>query len=156
MTKYYEFDAVIQKVKDIDACFVEFPYDVKKEFGTNSQVKVIAKFDEHEYRGSLAKMGHHCHCIGLTKEIRKIINKQPSDTVHVIITQDNLPRTVEIPQDFMKELDENPKAKEFFNSLSFTNQKEYVVWITSSKKLETREKRIKESISMLSDNIKHP
>ena len=29
----YEFDAVIQKVPDIDGAYVEFPYDVKKEFG---------------------------------------------------------------------------------------------------------------------------
>ena len=30
-TKIYEFDAVIQKVPNIDGAYIEFPYDVKKE-----------------------------------------------------------------------------------------------------------------------------
>lgn len=29
-TKIYEFDAVIQKVPNIDGAYIEFPYDVKK------------------------------------------------------------------------------------------------------------------------------
>lgn len=32
-TQLYEFDAVIRKVPDIDGAYVEFPYDVRKEFG---------------------------------------------------------------------------------------------------------------------------
>ena len=34
------------------------------------------------------------------------------------------------------------KAKEFFTSLSFTNQKEYVTWIEGAKKEETKRRRI--------------
>jgi len=30
--KKYEFDALILKHEDIDATFIEFPYDVEKEF----------------------------------------------------------------------------------------------------------------------------
>ncbi|WP_010233489.1 DUF1905 domain-containing protein [Clostridium arbusti] len=38
--KSYEFDAVIKKHGTIDAAYIEFPYDVEKEFGTKGQVKV--------------------------------------------------------------------------------------------------------------------
>jgi hypothetical protein len=31
--KEYEFDAVLIKHKDMNAAFIEFPYDVEKEFG---------------------------------------------------------------------------------------------------------------------------
>lgn len=154
--KYFEFDAEIKKHSDKDACFIEFPYIVKKEFGTDAQVKVIAKFDGHEYRGSLVKMGTSCHCLGISKEIRNIINKQASDIVHVVLTKDNLSRTIEIPDDFIKELDKNNIANVFFKRLSYTNQKEYVRWISTCKKSETRLKRVKESILMLSKGIKHP
>jgi hypothetical protein len=154
--KRFEFDAVIKKNSNMDACFVEFPYDVKKEFGTAGQVKVVATFDGYEYRSSLVKMSNPCHFIGLTKEIRKKINKQASDSVHVVIIKDEEPRVVEIPEDFSKLLDENHKAKNFFMGLCYTNQKEYVSWLTSSKKLETRLKRIKEALIMLSNQVKHP
>lgn len=36
----------------------------------------------------------------------------------------------------------NKKAKEFFSSLSFTNQKEYVLWIESAKRAETKQRRL--------------
>ena len=42
--KIYEFDAVIQKVPDIDGAYVNIPFDVKKEFG-KGRVKVHVDFD---------------------------------------------------------------------------------------------------------------
>ncbi len=147
--KTYEFDALIIKHDSIDAAFIEFPYDVEKEFGVKGQVKVNAFFDGYEYRGSLAKMGHHCHCLGITQKIRKEINKQPGDTVHVVLTKDEVARIVEIPEDFRKSLDENEKAKEAFSRLSYTKQREMTLWIASAKKMETREKRIEKSMEQL-------
>lgn len=82
----YEFDAVIQKVPDIDGAYVEFPYDVKAEFG-KGRVKVHAAFDGEPYDGSLVRMGTPGHIIGLRREIRAKIGKQPGDTVRVTIRE---------------------------------------------------------------------
>lgn len=84
--KQYEFDAVIQKVPDIDGAYVEFPYDVKAEFG-KGRVKVAATFDGVPYEGSLVRMGTPCHIIGILKDIRRQIGKQPGDTVHVTLRE---------------------------------------------------------------------
>ncbi len=84
--KKYEFDGVIMKVPDIDGAFVEFPYDVKNEFG-KGRVKVHAVFDGVEYDGSLVRMGTPGHIIGLRKDIRAKLGKQAGDTVHVIIQE---------------------------------------------------------------------
>lgn len=46
--KKYEFDAVIKKVPDIDGAYVEFPFDVRQEFG-RGRVKVHALFDGAAY-----------------------------------------------------------------------------------------------------------
>ncbi|WP_019227542.1 DUF1905 domain-containing protein [Sedimentibacter sp. B4] len=86
--KKYEFDAVIMKVPDIDGAYVEFPYDVKNEFG-KGRVKVHAVFDGVEYDGSLVRMGTPGHIIGLKKDIRAKIGKQAGDTVHVVIQERN-------------------------------------------------------------------
>lgn len=85
-TKKYEFDAEILKVPDIDGAYIEFPYDVKKEFG-KGRVKVHAIFDGVHYDGSLVRMKTPCHIIGLRKDIRTQINKQSGDMVHVIIQE---------------------------------------------------------------------
>jgi hypothetical protein len=152
--KNYEFDAEIKKHGSIDGAYIEFPYDVEKEFGVKGQVKVKATFDGCQYRGSLAKMDQGCHLLGITKKIRSEINKQPGDFVHVVITKDDEERIVEIPEDFQKQLDENEKAKVFYKTLSYSNQKKFVDWVSSAKKLETREKRIEEAIEMLAEGVK--
>lgn len=80
----YEFDAELKKVPDIDGAYVEFPYDVREEFG-RGRVKVHATFDDVPYDGSLVRMGTPGHIIGVRKDIRAALGKQPSDTVHVTI-----------------------------------------------------------------------
>lgn len=82
----YEFDAVIQKNPDMDAAYIEFPYDVKKEFG-KGRVKVTAYFDDVKYEGSLVRMKTGCHIIGIRKDIRATIQKQAGDSVHVKIME---------------------------------------------------------------------
>lgn len=84
--KIYEFDAEIKKVPDIDGAYVEIPFNVKEEFG-KGRVKVRALFDGVEYDGSLVRMKTPCHIIGLRKDIRAAIGKQPGDTVHVTVKE---------------------------------------------------------------------
>ena len=82
--KCYEFDAVLQKVPDMDGAYIEFPYDVRQEFG-KGRVKVRAFFDGVPYDGSLVRMKTPRHIIGVRKDIRAQIGKQHGDTVHVEI-----------------------------------------------------------------------
>ncbi len=154
--KVYEFDGKLKKHENLDATFIEFPYDVEKEFGTRGQVKIRVRFDGVEYRGSLAKMGHQCHLIGVTQAVRKKINKQPGDMVHVILQRDDQPRVVDIPADFEEVLSANPDIAAFFETLSYTNRKEYARWIAEAKKEETRQRRLNKAVEMLRHKIKHP
>ena len=84
--KIYEFDAELRKVPDIDGAYIEFPYDVRQEFG-KGRVKVHAEFDGEPYDGSLVRMKTPGHIIGVRKDIRKKINKQPGDRIHLRIRE---------------------------------------------------------------------
>jgi len=90
--KKYEFEAIIRKVPDMDGAYIEFPYDVKAEFG-KGRVKVHATFDGEPYDGSIVNMGIKnadgsvCHIIGLRKDIRAKIGKLPGDSVKVTIME---------------------------------------------------------------------
>jgi hypothetical protein len=86
LSKVYEFEAQIRKVPDIDSAYVELPFDVKAEFG-KGRVPVRATFDGEPYEGSLVKMGTPCHIIGIRKDIRARIGKQPGDTIRVTIQE---------------------------------------------------------------------
>lgn len=88
--KTYLFDAVIEPVPEKGGAYVRFPYDIRKEFG-RGRVKAEITFDGESYSGSIVNMGvkHEdgsiCYIIGIRKEIRSKIGKQPGDTVRVTV-----------------------------------------------------------------------
>ena len=90
--KQYNFQAEIKRVPGIDGAYIEFPYDVRKEFN-KGRVKVHAEFDGEPYNGSVVNMGlkHDdgsiCYIIGILKNIRQKINKQPGDKISVKIVE---------------------------------------------------------------------
>jgi hypothetical protein len=86
MGKRYEFEAEILKVPDIDGAYVEISFDVKAEFG-KGRVPVLATFDGEPYEGSLVRMKTPCHIIGIRKEIRARIGKQPGDRIKVTLEE---------------------------------------------------------------------
>lgn len=149
----YNFEAIIKKISDKDATFIEIPFDVEKEFGAR-RVKVKTKFDGIDYRGSIVNMGQDCFIIGITKAVRKQIGKDVGDTVFIEVEKDEEIREVEIPEDFKSELDKNKEALNFYNSLSYSAKRKYYQWITGAKQETTRQKRIIESVSKLESKIK--
>ena len=65
-------------------------------------------------------------------------------------------RIVTPPKDLQKLLAKNAKARAFLDGLSFTNRKEYVVWIVEAKKPETRAARLEQTVAMLATGKKNP
>ena len=91
--KIYEYDTVIQSSEiGKGGAYVIFPYDIRAEFG-KGRVKVHAAFDGEPYEGSIVNMGVKnedgsvCYIIGIRKDIRAKIGKQPGDTVRVTIRE---------------------------------------------------------------------
>jgi len=69
---------------------------------------------------------------------------------------DPVKKIIRIPDDLQKLLDKHKKEAEFFGSLSFSNKKEYVEWIVTAKKEETRKTRVEETIVKLAKKLKNP
>ena len=81
-----KFNATILRNGDMDAAYIEVPYDIKKVFG-KGRVLVHATFDGVSYRGQVVKMGTPCYIIGVTKQIRKQINKSFGDEIAVVLRE---------------------------------------------------------------------
>lgn len=153
--KKFEFKAEIKKHPSLNSGYIEFPYDVKKEFG-KGRVKVKSLIDGVQYQGSLVKMGGDCHWLGITQEVRRAIGKNPGDIVHCVIEEDTEERIVDIPDDLMHLLAKEKYLLDYFKSLSYTHRKEYVQWITEAKKIETRRSRLEKTVEMLRKSKKTP
>lgn len=83
-----EFDAVILQNDNMDAAYVEVPFDIKEIFG-KGRLLVHATFDGVPYDGQIVKMGTPCYIIGIRKDIRKQIGKSFGDPVHVTFCERN-------------------------------------------------------------------
>jgi len=147
MPKKHTFTATIQNTGGGGA-FVEVPFDVEQAFGSK-RPKVKAMIEGVPYRGTLVRMGTECHLLLILKEIREKVGKTFGDEIKITVEPDTEPRVVEVPPDFAKALGKEKAAQVYFNSLSYSHQREYVGYITEAKREETRTKRIDRTIEIL-------
>lgn len=65
-------------------------------------------------------------------------------------------KRVKLPDDVAAALKKHRKEADFFEALSFTNKKEYLEWIVTAKREETRKERITGTIERLGKQWKNP
>jgi hypothetical protein len=147
-----QFSAIIQ-ASERGGAFVVIPFDVEAEYG-KKRVKIEATFDGEPYRGTLVRMGSPDHLLIIRKDIREKIGKQPGDEVEVTLKEDAVPRIVVVPEDVEKAFEDAPEAANFYRTLSYTHQREYIQWINEAKRAETRARRIQQAIEMLLESKK--
>jgi uncharacterized protein YdeI (YjbR/CyaY-like superfamily) len=71
-----------------------------------------------------------------------------------LTASDNAAATNQLPDDLNKYLVKNKKAKENFQQFSFSIRKQFLAWIDSAKRPETRIQRIKQTVLMAAANKK--
>ena len=128
----------------------EIPQDKHAHFGW---VKVRGTIDGYEIRKyHLMPMGNGKLFLPVKAEIRKKIKKDVGDKVHIILYPDNEP--LEVPEEMLLCLRDEPQALSYFNSLSESEQKFYIEYIYSAKKEETKIDRMAKSINRLQRGLK--
>ena len=90
--KVYEYESLIYDAGRTGGAYVVFHHDIREEFG-RGRVKVHVSFDGEPYDGSIVNMGVKnadgsiCYIIGIRKDIRSKIGKQPGDKVHMVVRE---------------------------------------------------------------------
>lgn len=143
----YRFKAAIQRSTGWGA-FVLFPHDTKQEFHIKGRVPVRALFEAVPYTGSLMPSVTGYHRLSVPKDICAQLNKTAGDLIGVELWKDDGPRTVEMPEEFVRLL-RKEKLSARFASLSLTRRKEYRNWILSAKRDDTRERRLTKALAIL-------
>lgn len=58
---------------------------------------------------------------------------------------------MEVPEDLSQALETSPKARDFFEKLSYSHRKYYVEWIEEAKGADTRARRVAKAVVMLAE-----
>lgn len=111
-------------------------------------VKVKGSIDQYTFKNyRLMPMGNGHLFLPVKADIRKKIGKQAGDTVHIILYADTDP--LEIPEELLLCLRDEPEAHVIFNTYTEGEQKAYIDWIFTAKRFETRAERIGRTIEKL-------
>jgi len=81
---------------------------------------------------------------------------KPKEERPILQYIDAAAKTVHLPEDLSAAFKKDKTARAFFDSLSFSNRKEYVEWIVTAKQDATRKSRIEGTLEKLNKQWKNP
>jgi hypothetical protein len=112
--------------------------------------KVRVTINGYTYRSSVASMGG-TFMLGVSTDVRREAGVAAGDTVDIELELDTEIRKIAVPPEFARALRGDPKAKAFFEGLSYSQQRWFVEGIESAKKPETRARRIEAAVTRLGE-----
>lgn len=131
----------------LESGFVELPFDVKRQFG-KARPPVSVSINGYHYRSTVAVYGGKYY-VPVRKDRREAAGVKVGDTVRVMIALDTEVRRVELPPELQDGLARNRLARERWERLSYTHQREHAEAILRAKKPGTRKRRVKQTLQSL-------
>jgi hypothetical protein len=128
---------------------IKIPYDIRAVFG-KARVPVVITVTagkEHTYRSTVAVYGGE-YFVPLNKANATAAAIAADEPFTVTVTRDDQPRIVTVPGDLAAALDAGG-ARERWDRLSYSHQREHAEAVDGAKKPETRKRRIQAVVDHL-------
>ena len=127
---------------------IQVPDEIVEALGAGKKPPVHVTIGTYSYRSTVASMGGR-FMLPVSQENREGAGIQAGDEIEVELKLDTTPREVTVPDDFAEALDRQGEARRFFDSLSYSNKRRFVLNIEGAKTAETRQRRIDKSVDLL-------
>jgi len=127
--------------------FLPIPFDPNDAWGVKQRHHISGTIDGCKIRGSLGSDGEQ-YFLPLGAAWRRDNGLDAGQEVEVELWPEG-PQTDSLAADIVDALDTDPPSQEFFESLATFYRNNYVRWIESAKRPETRVGRIKEMMDLL-------
>jgi hypothetical protein len=131
----------------------QVPSDVVEALGRGKRPPVTVTIGEHTYRSTVAAYGD-VYMLPLAAEHRNAAGVAAGDEVVVDVELDTAPREVTVPPELEAALASEPGARAFFDSLSYSNRRWFVLSIEDAKTPQTRQRRVDKAVAMLREGRK--
>ena len=131
--------------------YIEVPAELAQKLkpGNKKSFRVKGRLDSFVISSvALLPMGEGNFVMPINAEMRKGIGKRKGSQVSVQLDADDAP--VLPPADLIACLEDEPKAMEFYKTLTKGHQNYFTKWIESAKTEPTKAKRIAQSVNALS------
>lgn len=126
------------------------PPEVVESLGSGKRPPVRVTLNGYTYRSTVAVMGGR-FMVGVAAEHRAAAGVAAGDEVDVDLELDTEVREIAVPPDFAEALDAHPDARRFFDALSYSNRRRFVLSVQEAKSPETRQRRIDKAVATLGE-----
>lgn len=122
--------------------FVVLPAAASKQLPTRSMVTVDAALEGQRFQVTLEPDGQGSHWFKIDKALREAAGVVAGDTLALEIAPVAKEPEPKVPADLKQALADNAAAKATWAEITPVARRDWIHWITSGKKAETRVKRI--------------
>ena len=122
--------------------FLVLPAKASDRLPARSMVTVEGTFEGERFQATLEPDGQGSHWLKVDKALRERAGASVGDTVALEIAPVAEEPEPRVPADLRKALAANPAAKATWDDVTPVARRDWIHWITSGKKAETRVKRI--------------
>lgn len=129
--------------------FLVLPANASAKLPTRSMTTVDGTLDGHPFQATLEPDGQGSHWLKVSKAMREAAGAVVGDTVTLEVAPVAVEPEPRVPADLRKALAAAPEARTQWSSLTPVARRDWIHWITSGKKAETRERRIANACDML-------
>jgi len=127
---------------------IRVPAEAVKTLAAGRQPLVRVTIGEHSYPSRVAVRGG-AFVLPVSAANRAAAGIEAGDEVEVSLELDTEPRTAAVPSDLAAALEQAPEALHYFESLSYSSRRRFVLDVEGARTAETRERRIARAIDRL-------
>lgn len=129
--------------------FLVLPKNASAKLPTRGMTAVVGTINRRPFRATLAPDGQRSHWLKVTRATREAAGAEVGDLVTLEITSAGKEPEPRVPADLRKALAAAPKARALWSGITPIARRDWVHWITSAKRPETRARRIDNACEML-------
>jgi Uncharacterized protein conserved in bacteria len=142
-----KFKSTLQLSKKT-ATGIEVPDEIMEALGGGKKPAVKVTIGSYTYRSTIGSLGGK-FMLPVSKDNREGAGIKAGDEIEVELELDTAPRELSVPDDFEEAFNRHEEARQFFESLSYSNKRRFVLNIEGAKSAETRQRRIERSVEVL-------
>lgn len=127
---------------------VNLPPQVVDALG-GTRVRVTGSFAGLDFNSSTMPTGGGGAVLGVHKATWQEARVDFGEAVEIVLERDDRERPVEIPPPLKRALEGDPEARQAFERLAPTHQREYARWVAEAKRDETVQRRLESTLARL-------
>jgi hypothetical protein len=135
--------------KGVSWSFLILPNGASAKLPTRGMTAVKGVINEHPFRAVLEPDGKKGHWLKVSRRMREGARAGVGDTVTLELSQARKEPEPRVPADLRKALAAAPKARATWSGITTVARRDWVLWISSARRPETRARRIRNACDML-------